>query len=181
MNKNEYGGNVMDIKNLILTGLVTSYVFVLSAFTLFYHNPRYMLRMLPKEFAPHLETTTKDERNTYFKFMGSTAIFLILFTSGSMYLGYKDKNISFLTFFIEGYLIMMMINIADFIIMDMILFSICANNFAKKLDMNVKDFRPFKLWKKHLFIEHILENIFLLCPIVGIITGSLTWLLRLIK
>jgi hypothetical protein len=44
--------NVMDIKNLILTGLVSSFVFVLSAFTLFFHYPRYMLRMLPKEFAP---------------------------------------------------------------------------------------------------------------------------------
>ena len=60
---------MMDIKNLILTGLVTSYVFVLSFFTLFYHNPRYMLRMLPKDFAPHLETTTKKEMITYLKFM----------------------------------------------------------------------------------------------------------------
>lgn len=41
----------MDIHNLILTGLVSSFVFVLSAFTLFYHYPRYMLRMLPKDFA----------------------------------------------------------------------------------------------------------------------------------
>ena len=54
----------MDIKNLILTGLVTSYVFVLSFFTLFYHNPRYMLRMLPKDFAPHLRNNNK-ERNDY--------------------------------------------------------------------------------------------------------------------
>ena len=66
----------MDIKNLILTGLVTSYVFVLSFFTLFYHNPRYMLRMLPKDFAPHLETTTKKEMITYLKFMGYIALFL---------------------------------------------------------------------------------------------------------
>ncbi|MDV3428366.1 MAG: hypothetical protein LIR50_15325 [Bacillota bacterium] len=51
---------------------------------------------------------------------------------------------------------MMMMNIADFEIMDMILFSISTKNFAEKLDMNVKVFRPFKCWKKHLLIEHIL-------------------------
>ena len=154
----------MDIKNLILTGLVTSYVFVLSFFTLFYHNPRYMLRMLPKDFAPHLETTTKKEMITYLKFMGYIALFLILYMSGSMYLCYKDRDVSFLTLFIEGYMVMMMMNIADF----------------EKLDMSVKDFRPFKCWKKHLVLEHILQSIFVLCPLIGIITGGLTWLLRLI-
>lgn len=170
----------MDILNLIFTGLVASFVFVLSAFTLFYHYPRYMLRMLPKDFAPHLETTTKSERNTYMKFMGTTALFLALYVSASMYLCYKDMDVSFLTLFIEGYLIMMMMSIADFVIMDMILFSICAKNFAQKLDMKVKDFRPFKCWKKHLLYEHILQTIFLLCPAIGVITGGLTWLLRLI-
>lgn len=171
---------MMDIKNLILTGLVTSYVFVLSFFTLFYHNPRYMLRMLPKDFAPHLETTTKKEMITYLKFMGYIALFLILYMSGSMYLCYKDRDVSFLTLFIEGYLVMMMMNIADFVIMDLILFSISAKRFAEKLDMSVKDFRPFKCWKKHLVLEHILQSIFVLCPLIGIITGGLTWLLRLI-
>jgi hypothetical protein len=170
----------MDIQNLILTGLISSFVFVLSAFTLFYHYPRYMLRMLPKDFAPHLETTTKSERNTYMKFMGATALFLALYVSVSMYLCYKNIDVSFLTLFIEGYLVMMMMNIADFVIMDMILFSISAKNFAEKLNMNVKDFRPFKCWKKHLLIEHILQAIFLLCPVIGVITGGLTELLRLI-
>lgn len=170
----------MDIQNLILTGLVSSFVFVLSAFTLFYHYPRYMLRMLPEDFAPHLKTTTKSERNTYMKFMGATALFLTIYVSMSMYLCYKNMDVSFLTLFIEGYLVMMMMNIADFVIMDMILFRISAKNFAEKLDMNVKDFRPFKCWKKHLLIEHILQAIFLLCPIIGLMTGGLTELLRLI-
>lgn len=171
----------MDIKNLILTGTVSSCVFVLSAFTLFYHYPRYMLRMLPKDFAPHLENTTKSERNTYMKFMGATALFLTLYASTSMYLCYKNVEVSFLTLFTEGYLIMMIMNIADFVIMDMILFTISAKSFADKLDMKVKDFRPFKCWKRHLLLEHILQAIFLLCPIVGVITGGLTELLRLIN
>lgn len=170
----------MDIQNLILTGLISSFVFVFSAFTLFYHYPRYMLRMLPKDFAPHLQTTTKSERNTYMKFMGATALFLVIYVSVSMYLCYKNMDVSFVTLFIEGYLVMMMMNIADFVIMDMILFSISAKNFAEKLDMNVKDFRPFKCWKKHLLIEHILQAIFLLCPVIGVMTGGLTELLRVI-
>jgi hypothetical protein len=169
----------MDIQNLILTGLVSSFVFVLSAFTLFYHYPRYMLRMLPKDFAPHLETTTKSERNTYMKFMGATALFLVLYVSTSMYLCYKNMDVRFLTLFAEGYLVMMMMNIADFVIMDMILFNISAKNFAEKLDMNVKDFRPFKCWKRHLLIEHILQAILLLCPAIGVMTGGLTELFRL--
>lgn len=97
----------MDIQNLIYLGIVSSCVFVLSAFTLFYHQPRYMLRMLPKDFAPHLENTTKRERNTYMKFMGATSLFLTLYVSVSMYLCYIDKDVSFFTLFIEGYLIMM--------------------------------------------------------------------------
>ena len=136
--------------------------------------------MLPKDFAPHLETTTKSERNTYMKFMGATALLLVFYVSTSMYLCYKNMDVSFLTLFMEGYLVMMMMNIADFVIMDMILFSISAKNFAEKLDMNVKDFRPFKCWKKHLLIEHILQAIFLLCPVIGVMTGGLTELLRLI-
>jgi hypothetical protein len=136
--------------------------------------------MLPKDFAPHLETTTKSERNTYMKFMGATTLFLALYVSTSMYLCYKNMDVSFLTLFTEGYLVMMMMNIADFVIMDMILFNISAKNFAEKLDMNVKDFRPFKCWKRHLLIEHILQAIFLLCPVIGVMTGGLTELLRLI-
>lgn len=112
--------------------------------------------------------------------MGATALFLVFYVSASMYLCYKNMDVSFLTLFIEGYLVMMMMNIADFVIMDMILFSISAKNFAEKLDMNVKDFRPFKCWKKHLLIEHILQAIFLLCPVIGVMTGGLTELLRLI-
>jgi hypothetical protein len=133
--------------------------------------------MLPKDFAPHLENTTKRERNTYMKFMGATALFLTLYVSVSMYLCYIDKDVSFFTFFLEGYLIMMIMNIADFVFMDMILFRISAENFAEKLKMNIKDFRPFKCWKRHLLFEHILQAIFVLCPIVGIVTGGLTWLL----
>lgn len=75
---------------------------------------------------------------------------------------------------------MMMMNIADFVIMDLILFNICAKNFAEKLDMNVKDFRPFKCWKQHILFEHIIQAMLLLCPVIGLITGGLTWLLRII-
>lgn len=165
---------MMNIPNLLITGLIASFLFCYTALLLFYHNPRYCFYMLPKIYYTGAEPTTRQEKRTYSLFFGIMIVFILLGCAVSMAYAYRNTGISFWTRFWHGYLIFMIISLMDAIFMDIIIVPLfMKKRMASAGGVEARLYNFKKFFVNHILPEHFLIAPIFMCPFVGFfLSGS---------